>query len=211
MLRTRSARTPDGWRPGTNSRLGDHRLTGTDGTAIDRLTGDRRAGRLGNTRTRRCGLRRHDRTGRTQFGHQIGSGRHHRTGRRLAGEISRRGRGTGTGPGMRTGLRRRWRRRARASFGPLRPLDHGGARDRPRHGRARSGDAAFTGRCRTLRERLARAGKNLAGPRRGGRRPWQWLGNRRSRSTGRDDGHRGRLRRRCGLRRCSLRSCWRLR
>ena len=28
MLRTRSARTPDGWRPGTNSRLGDHRLTG---------------------------------------------------------------------------------------------------------------------------------------------------------------------------------------
>src|ERR1039458_9598042 len=64
VLRPGAAPRPGARRARINSRPGDHWLAGTDGTAIDRLPGNRRGMRLGNSGPRRRGLRRHDRPDR---------------------------------------------------------------------------------------------------------------------------------------------------
>ena len=58
--------------PGRTPGRGHHRLAGTNGTAINRLAGNGRAGRLGNSGTRGRGLSRHSGTRRAELGHQIG-------------------------------------------------------------------------------------------------------------------------------------------
>ena len=160
MLRTRSAGTPDGRRPGTNSRLGDHRLTGTDGTAIDGLSGNRRDVRLGNSGPGRGRLRRHSWSERRQSGGKVGTRRHHRprgglTRQRTLGQWARHGhRRPGSGAGGFSG-----------GFAP----DLGGSlRMRARDG---AGARCFS---RRSRERLPRSGQNLArfGPR--GQRLDRW-------------------------------------
>jgi hypothetical protein len=182
MLRTRAARAPRR-DSGTNPGLSDHRLAGTNGTAINRLAGDRRTGDLGNARPRR-GRCRHGGTRRAQFGHQIGPRGHYRTGRRLPGESAGRGRHSGRGARR----RRSGRRRRGRPYSWMRPLDNGGTGNRPGHGSAGSGDAdAFTNARHNRRQRLPGTGKNLARPRSGryrGHRParrddWRQRGLRR--------------------------------
>ena len=89
MLRTGPARTSRG-HAGTHTGLGHHGLAGAYGSTINRLSGNRRAGRLGNAGAR-CGrLLRHHRSARgAEFGDQIGTRRHHGARGGLSGELFR--------------------------------------------------------------------------------------------------------------------------
>ena len=163
MLRPRTAGTRRR-HARTDARFGHHRLSGTNGSAINRLSGNRSAGRLWNSGTRLHRLLRHHRARRTEFGHQIGTRRHHRARCGLAGQRAlllrghrHRGRSRTSGA-RRLRFRARMRRRTRDHLRPLLRSSRSGRRG----------------------ERLSRSGEHLAGPWRGGQR----LGGRHARTAG---------------------------
>ena len=133
MLRTRSSGTPGG-HAGTHARLGDHGLAGANGTAINRLPGDRRRRRLGNSGPGGYGRRRHDWPGRAELGSQVGPWRHHRTRGRLSGQRARGLSGARSWRGAAAGLAKR----LGASYGSRRAL-------RRRGHAGQSGARAFGG------------------------------------------------------------------
>jgi hypothetical protein len=188
---------------GTNSCLSDHRLAGADGTAINRLAGNRGTGSLGDAWARRCRRSRHRGPGRrTEFCDQIRPRRYHWTRHGLAGEGSRGGL-TQWRSGMRTRGWRSRRRRTGTNIGP-RTLNDCRAGNRSGHRRPRRGDTDPLG---SRRHRLTRTGKNLAGTRGGGSRSGHRLDSWRSRTARRDHGYWWHVGRRSRRRRWR----WRLR
>ncbi len=176
MLRARSGWTA--WGGSARARSGSRyqRLAGTNGSAIDRLSGDRSSGcRLRNTGPRRSGGGRHGGPGSGELGGQVGPRRHNRTGSGLAGQRF------GDGCSRYTGGRR-----ALADIGTPGAdglaLQIDGRASRSRAYSFRSGG-----------ERLPWTRENLAGARRTGRTGY---GPRRGshRTPGRDHRYRWRLR-----------------
>jgi hypothetical protein len=109
-----------------------HRLTGTNGTSIDGLTGYRRTRSSRNSGTRRRGRCRHRRTRLAKFRGKIRTRWHHRPGRRLASQGACRsgrwsadgmpGRGRKRNAGGAGACRfRRWQGRTRAGENLARP------------------------------------------------------------------------------------------
>ena len=145
--------------PGRTPGLRHHGLAGTDRSAINRLAGHRRAGRASEFRdAAAAGCAGMAGRGAAQLGRQVGTRRHYRTRRGLARQRPRLAAAAprAWAPGPRASFRTRFRARRATRRRAARR-----ARDRRRtraHGFADAG-----------RQRLARAGENLAGP---GRRRW---------------------------------------
>jgi len=192
MLRARTAGTRTG---GGNSRpyagFRHHRLTGPNGPAINRLSGNGGAGRFGNPRPRLRRSSRHHGLRSAELAGKIGPRRHYRAGGWLARERAAAGR-SHVRSAMRCGC---WRGRhggsGTAHFRP-RALHYRGPLRLPGHRRAGSGDARIIG---TLRKGLARTGQNLTRPR-AERRTRDGSGNLRRRPARRNHG-RGRSCRCC--------------
>ena len=161
MLRTRP-RGPLAGNARPHSLPGHQRLAGADRSAIDRLPGAGALGGLGNARPGSSGLGRHHGPGSRQLGDQIGTRRYHRPRRGL----SRQGTPSRDGvarPACGAGAGGRWRG-VPAAASPRADADVRRTR-RARCSRARP--------FRRRRERLTRAGQNLAGPGRRRQAAWQ--------------------------------------